>query len=183
MSQPEKASLYLLRGLRGRCPACGEGRLFRAFTKVVDRCPQCGEALYHHRADDFPAYLTIVIVGHIVVPLTLYVELAYTPSYGVHAMIWLPVILGLALGLLQPIKGTIVAMQWLMGMHVFAAAKLAREVSAPAVEDLADGGTVEASAQARLEQHTRLQRMQAAAPDQAGLAQGDLRARTAVGLA
>ena len=183
MSQPEKASLYLLRGLRGRCPACGEGRLFRAFTKVVDHCPHCGEALYHHRADDFPAYLTIVIVGHIVVPLTLYVELAYAPSYWVHAMIWLPVILGLALGLLQPIKGTIVAMQWSMGMHGFAAAKHAREASAPAVEDLADGGAVQPGTQARLEQHTRLQRMQAATPDQAGLAQGDLRARAAVGMA
>lgn len=183
MTQPEKASLYLLRGLRGRCPMCGEGRLFRAFTKVVDKCSVCGERYHHHRADDFPAYLTIVLVGHVIVPLTLYVELAYTPSYWVHAMIWLPVVLGLALGMLQPIKGTIVAMQWLMGMHGFAAAKLAREASAPAVEDLADGGGIQSGAQARLEQHTRLQRMQAATPDQAGLAQRDLGARAAVGMA
>lgn len=182
MGRPEKGSLFLLRGLRGRCPACGEGRLFRAFTKVVDTCAACGEPYHHHRADDFPAYLTIVLVGHIVVPMTLYVELAYTPDYWVHAMIWLPVVLGLALGMLQPIKGAIVAMQWLMGMHGFAAAKLAREASAPAVEDLADGGTVKPGAQAGLEQHTRLQRMQPATPDQTGLAQRDLGGRAAVGM-
>lgn len=183
MSRPETASLPLLRGLRGRCPACGEGRLFRAFAKVVEHCPHCGEALHHHRADDFPAYLTIVLVGHIVVPLTLYVEVAYAPSYWTHALIWGPVVLGLALGLLQPIKGAIVALQWLMGMHGFGAAKLVREASAPAVEDLADGGAVQAGAQAGLEQHTRLQGMKAAAPDQAGLAHRDLGARTAVGMA
>jgi uncharacterized protein (DUF983 family) len=183
MTQSEKPSLHLLRGLGGRCPACGAGRLFRSFTKVVERCPHCGEALHHHRADDFPAYLTIVIVGHVVVPLTLYVELAWAPSYWVHALIWTPVVLGLALGLLQPIKGAIVAMQWLTGMHGFAAARQAREASAPAVEDLADGGAVQSGAQARLEQHARLQRMQAAAPDEAGLAQRDLGARAAVGLA
>ena len=183
MSQPEKASLYLLRGLRGRCPACGTGRLFRAFAKVADRCPRCGEALHHHRADDFPAYLTIVLVGHIVVPLTLYVELAWAPSYWAHALIWGPVVIGLALGMLQPIKGAIVALQWLMGMHGFAAAKEARETSAPTVEDRADGGAIQPGAQARLEQHARLQRMQTAAPDQAGLAQRDLRARAAVGMA
>ena len=126
MSQPEKASLYLLRGLRGRCPACGEGRLFRAFTKVVDRCPQCGEALYHHRADDFPAYLTIFLVGHLVVPIAMYVEIAYQPSYWLHTILWAPLVILLSIGLLQPIKGMIVALQWHMGMHGFAAAKQER---------------------------------------------------------
>ncbi len=56
--------LYLLTRHAGRCPACGEGRLFRAFVKVADRCNACGEDLHHHRADDFPAYLTIFMVGH-----------------------------------------------------------------------------------------------------------------------
>ena len=58
----------MLRGLRGRCPNCGEGRMFRAFLKVADHCPACGEALHHQRADDAPAYFVIMIVGHIVVP-------------------------------------------------------------------------------------------------------------------
>ena len=118
--------LALKRGFFGRCPACGEGHLFRAFVKVVDHCDTCGEVFRHHRADDFPAYLVIVLVGHIVVPLVMWVEIAYSPSYWVHAALWGPLILALALGLLQPIKGAIVALQWQAGMHGFAEGKLAR---------------------------------------------------------
>ena len=104
--------------------------MFRAFLKVADRCEVCGEELHHQRADDFPAYLVIVLVGHLVVPLTLYVELAWAPPYWLHAAIWLPLVLILSLGLLQPIKGMVVALQWHAGMHGFAGAKR----SAPAVE-------------------------------------------------
>jgi uncharacterized protein (DUF983 family) len=121
-----KGGLYLLRGMLGRCPACGEGKLFRAFVKVADRCPACGEDLHHHRADDFPAYLTIFLVGHLVVPLAMYVEIAYQPSYWFHTAVWAPLVIVLSIGLLQPIKGMIVALQWHMGMHGFAAAKQAR---------------------------------------------------------
>jgi len=126
MEKIDKGSLYLLRGLRGRCPACGQGRLFRAFVKVADRCDNCGEPLHHHRADDFPAYLTIVLVGHLIVPLAMYVEVTFAPSYWLHALLWGPLVIGLALGMLQPIKGLIVALQWHMGMHGFAVAKQAR---------------------------------------------------------
>jgi uncharacterized protein (DUF983 family) len=121
-----KGGVYLLRGLRGRCPACGEGKLFRAFVKVADRCDACGEDLHHHRADDFPAYLTIFLVGHLVVPIAMYVEIAYQPSYWLHAALWAPLVIGLSVGLLQPIKGMIVALQWHMGMHGFAEAKQTR---------------------------------------------------------
>ena len=58
----------LKRGFRCRCPRCGEGKLFRAFLKVDDHCSVCGLDFTPHRADDLPAYLVIVIVGHIVVP-------------------------------------------------------------------------------------------------------------------
>ena len=105
--------------LRGRCPACGQGKLFRALLKVNDHCPACGEELHHHRADDAPAYFNIVIVGHIVVPLVLAVETAFAPPYWVHAALWLPLTLGLAFGLMHPIKGAIVAWQWAMRMHGF----------------------------------------------------------------
>ncbi|MBN9085792.1 MAG: DUF983 domain-containing protein [Reyranella sp.] len=118
--------LALKRGFLGRCPACGEGHLFRAFVKVADHCECCGEVFRHHRADDFPAYLVIVLVGHVVVPLVMWVEIAYSPSYWLHAALWGPLILAMALGLLQPIKGAVVALQWQTGMHGFAAAKLAR---------------------------------------------------------
>ena len=72
----------LWNGLRGRCPNCGKGRMFRAFLKVADQCDVCGEELHHQRADDFPAYLVIIIVGHLVVPLILNVEMAYQPPTG-----------------------------------------------------------------------------------------------------
>jgi uncharacterized protein (DUF983 family) len=107
------------RGLRGCCPNCGRGKMFRAFLKVADRCPSCDEALYHHRADDAPAYFVILIVGHVVVPLALVVEVAYSPPYWVHAMLWLPLTIGLAIGLLQPVKGAIVGWQWANYMHGF----------------------------------------------------------------
>jgi uncharacterized protein (DUF983 family) len=127
MAKPAKITdTWFIRGLRSRCPACGEGHLFRAFMKVADHCEKCGEPFRYHRADDFPAYLVIVLVGHLVLPLVLYVETAFSPPYWVHALLWLPLVMGLALGLLQPIKGLIVAMQWHMGMHGFAASKLAR---------------------------------------------------------
>src|SRR5215468_5397248 len=107
------------RGFRSRCPHCGRGHLFRAFLKVVDHCEVCGEPFYHHRADDAPAYFVILIVGHIVVPLALMVEVAFRPSYLIHLALWLPLTLGLALGLLQPIKGAIVGWQWAHYMHGF----------------------------------------------------------------
>jgi uncharacterized protein (DUF983 family) len=112
-----------LRGFFGRCPACGEGKMFRKFLKVNDSCPQCGEELHHHRADDFPAYLVIVIVGHILVPIILAVETEFAPAYWIHALLWGPAVLGMTLGLIQPVKGAVVAMQWFLGMHGFEESK------------------------------------------------------------
>lgn len=111
--------LAMRRGFMGRCPNCGEGKLFRAFLKVADRCTVCGEDFHHQRADDAPAYFNIVIVGHIVVPLALAVETAFSPPYWVHFVLWLPLILGLSFGLMQPIKGAIVGWQWANRMHGF----------------------------------------------------------------
>ena len=116
----------LVRGLKSRCPYCGRGRLFRAFLKVSEHCGECGEELHHHRADDLPAYCVIFIVGHIMGPLILAVEMAFAPSYGIHLALWLPIGLGLTLGLLQPVKGFIVALQWRMGMDGFEGAKQAK---------------------------------------------------------
>ena len=121
----------LVRGLRGRCPCCGKGRLFRAFLKVDDQCRECGEELHHHRADDFPAYCVIFIVGHVIGPLVLAVELAFAPPTWVHLALWIPVTLGMALGLLQPVKGFVVALQWRLGMHGFEHAKQARAIVRP----------------------------------------------------
>ncbi|MBS0470495.1 MAG: DUF983 domain-containing protein [Proteobacteria bacterium] len=119
-----------MRGLLGRCPKCGEGRLFRAFLKVADSCPACGEEMHHHRADDFPAYLVIVIVGHVICAGALGVEAAFSPALWVHAVLWGPATLGMALGLIQPVKGAVVGFQWQHGMEGFAPAKRARELAA-----------------------------------------------------
>ena len=109
----------MARGFRGRCPACGEGKLFRAFLKPVAACDRCGEDLSHQRADDAPPYFTIVIVGHIIVPLMTAVFLATELSTLAHLAIWLPLTLVLSLGLLQPIKGALIGLQWALYMHGF----------------------------------------------------------------
>jgi uncharacterized protein (DUF983 family) len=119
-ARPERSLLRaMLRGLRCRCPNCGEGRLFRAYLKVVDRCPVCHEELFHQRADDAPPYFVILITGHIVVPLALLMEAELSPPYWVHAAIWGPLTLALVLGLLGPVKGAIVGWQWANRMHGF----------------------------------------------------------------
>lgn len=116
---PRRLWPAFLNGVRARCPACGKGRLFRAFLKVADRCPACREDLHHHRADDMPAYIVISIVGHIVVPAAFAVETAFRPDYAVHLLLWVPLVLVLSLALLQPVKGAIVAAQWALRMHGF----------------------------------------------------------------
>jgi uncharacterized protein (DUF983 family) len=119
--KPPRRDLWsaMLRGLRGRCPNCGEGKLFRVYLKTHDHCSMCGQDFHHHRADDLPAYLVIVIVGHILVPGVLAVERNFAPSYLLHLAVWLPLTFGMSLALLQPVKGSIVGLQWAFRMHGF----------------------------------------------------------------
>jgi uncharacterized protein (DUF983 family) len=93
--------------------------MFWHYLKVADRCPRCGEELHHHRADDAPPYFTIVIVDHVVVSLVLAVEIAYHPPLWVHAALWLPLTVALALLILPPVKGALVGLQWALRMHGF----------------------------------------------------------------
>ena len=106
-------------GFRGRCPHCGEGKLFRAFVKPVDHCAVCGEDYTHQRADDFPAYITITIVGHIVLGGFLAVETLFILSNWVHLAIWVPLTIIMSIALLQPVKGAIIGLQWANYMHGF----------------------------------------------------------------
>ncbi|HKH02043.1 MAG TPA: DUF983 domain-containing protein [Bradyrhizobium sp.] len=117
----EKRDLWTAfkRGLRGRCPRCGEGKLFRAFLKVDDHCAVCALDVTPHRADDLPAYLVIIIVGHVVVPLALMIETNYSPPVAWQLAIYLPVTLVASLLLLQPVKGAVVGVQWALRMHGF----------------------------------------------------------------
>lgn len=107
------------RGLRCKCPNCGDGKLFSSFVKVSDTCPSCDQELHHHRADDFPPYLVIFIVGHIIITGVMLVEARYELSSWAHLMIWVPLTIILSLILLQPLKGAVVGMQWATRMHGF----------------------------------------------------------------
>ena len=109
----------MLRGVRGACPNCGRGHLFKGFLKVADACDACGEELHHHRADDAPPYFTMFIVGHIVVPLVLVVEKLWAPPLAVHFVLWTAVTLGLTFALMPAVKGAIVGLQWALKMHGF----------------------------------------------------------------
>jgi uncharacterized protein (DUF983 family) len=117
------------RGFTMRCPNCGSGHLFGRFLKVADHCGVCGEDYAPQRADDLPAYLVIVVVGHLVVPALLAIEIAYSPPPWLQLLIWLPVTLFSALALLQPTKGAVIALQWHMDMGEFELTKRHRSAS------------------------------------------------------
>ncbi len=109
----------LFRGLACRCPACGQGRLYRAYLKPVDACASCGEELHHQRADDAPPYVVITIVAHVVIGGLLWLEVARQPPVWVHMAIWLPLTIVLSLALLPPVKGALIGLQWALRMHGF----------------------------------------------------------------
>lgn len=109
------------RGFLGRCPNCGDGRLFAGFARTFDACAVCGEELHHHRADDMPAYLVIFIVGHIVVGAYMGVDTLFPLTAFQHLAIWLPATALLSVALLQPLKGAVVGLQWAFRMHGFGA--------------------------------------------------------------
>lgn len=110
----------LLRGLAGRCPACGEGRLFARFLKPAQSCAHCGQAFDGHRADDFPSYIVILLLGHIIVPTMIEVNIAFAIPVMWQAAIWPTLALVMAIAMIQPVKGGVIAFQWARRMHGFA---------------------------------------------------------------
>ncbi|MFB9223195.1 DUF983 domain-containing protein [Paracoccus cavernae] len=109
----------LLRGARGRCPACGEGKLFSKYLKVNDSCPSCGEELHHQRADDGPAYLTILLVSHLGTPLLMAIFMMYRPSPMTLLLSFSIGAIVASLALLPVVKGGFVGVQWARRMHGF----------------------------------------------------------------
>lgn len=112
----------LLRGWRQRCPNCGAGPMFRGYLKVRDTCPVCGQELHHHRADDGPAYLTILIVGHLMAPLLLFSYTTWRPEPLVMIVAFTVGSVALSLYLLPRLKGALVGLQWANRMHGFGGA-------------------------------------------------------------
>ena len=119
VAPPRPLPRSILRGLRGRCPVCGTGAVFAGYLAVAPSCAVCGEELHHHRADDLPPYLTILIVGHVVVSGLLVSERLFRPEIWVQMAIWLPTTALLALLLIRPIKGGVIGLQWALRMHGF----------------------------------------------------------------
>jgi len=104
----------LLRGARGRCPRCGQGPLLHHYLKIVERCPVCAEVFGHYRTDDAAPWLTILVVGHISVPIIFLCERHFQPPLAFAFAIYLPLILGLTFALLPRCKGVMTAMLWAM---------------------------------------------------------------------
>jgi len=103
-------AVALGRGLLGRCPVCGKGRIFVGFLRVVDECSECHAPLGLARADDAPPYFTILIVGHIVIPAMLIMQKTMDPSTWLLSAIFLPLTVLLSVGLIRPIKGATVGL-------------------------------------------------------------------------
>ena len=99
-------------GLKGRCPRCGEGRLFAGFLRVDERCANCRLDYSFADAGDGPAVFVILIIGFIVVGLALWTEVSLNPPLWVHFLLWIPLTLILSLASLRLIKGVLLTLQY-----------------------------------------------------------------------
>ena len=116
MSPPAPSRLAAMkRGFSHRCPACGEGPLYRKYLKVMGECPSCGHALGEYRADDGPAYFTILLVGHLVIAPMLFVQWIWKASVWVVLPLTLVPLAVITLLLLPRVKGTLVGLLYSLG--------------------------------------------------------------------
>lgn len=99
-------------GLRGRCPRCGEGRLFSGFLTVAERCGVCGLDYDFADAGDGPAVFVILIMGFVVVGLALWFELTFAPPLWLHLILWIPLAIVLCLIPLRLLKGVLITLQY-----------------------------------------------------------------------
>lgn len=109
----------LLRGLRCKCPACGEASMMQSYLRVRDTCPACGEDLSHQRADDGPAYLTMLVTLKTVTPLMVASMFMWDLHPAVLFGLFSALLVALSMFLLPRFKGMIVAFQWSRRMHGF----------------------------------------------------------------
>lgn len=119
MREQRSVGKAILHGLACRCPSCGKGKLYSRYLKINETCSECGEKLGSARADDFPPYIAIFIVGHLLVGYMLHAEMAgpVDPMFYVWTMIPLAIILPLVM--LPSIKGAVVGLQWANFMYGF----------------------------------------------------------------
>ena len=116
---PKSAFQAAVRGIRSHCPSCGEGRMFPELLKPIADCQICGQDWTPQQADDFPAYVAIILTGHIMAPVIIYMVSETNFSMWTNLAIIIFLALILIGALLQPAKGAIIALQWWMGLHGF----------------------------------------------------------------
>ena len=99
-------------GLAGRCPRCGEGHLFKGFLSVAPACDNCGLDFSFADTGDGPAVFVTLFAGFLVLGMALWVEISYEPPMWVHLLIFAPMTVIVCLGILRPLKGLLVSMQY-----------------------------------------------------------------------
>ena len=102
----------LASGALGRCPACGRGKLFSGYLALAPRCEVCGLDYDFADAGDGPAVFVVLVSGFIIVGAALFVEIAYSPPYWVHALLWGTLAIALPLLLLRSFKGVLIGLQY-----------------------------------------------------------------------
>jgi uncharacterized protein (DUF983 family) len=117
--RPRAVGRAMLNGFFNRCPACGEPGLFVEFLKTEQQCTACGTEFHHHRADDLPAYLVVLVLGHIMVGLVMLLQEATSLGIWQQLSIIAPISILFAILLLRPTKGAVVGLQWALYMHGF----------------------------------------------------------------
>jgi uncharacterized protein (DUF983 family) len=115
MRQDVSLKIAARNALLGRCPCCGQGKLYRAYLKQVDACSACGERFGHIRADDAAPWLTLILVGHIFVPVMLVFVAMSTLSTWTLAVLWSAILAGLCLAILPRAKALFIALLWQTG--------------------------------------------------------------------
>eukprot|EP01030_Chromulinospumella_sphaerica_P023226 gene23226-23244_t len=105
-------ALGIKRGLKHHCPNCGEGELFGRYLKVEPECAACGHDLSQYRADDGPAYLTILLVGHLLVAPAFFFPIMWETSPWIIVPAALLALTGAVLALLPRIKGGFIGLLW-----------------------------------------------------------------------
>jgi uncharacterized protein (DUF983 family) len=112
MNHQEQAASPYLAGLMCHCPRCGKGKLFSGFLTLAPKCERCGLDYSFADAGDGPAVFVVLLAGLVVATAAVLVEFTWRPPYWLHAILWIPAILVISLGLLRPLKGLLIAVQY-----------------------------------------------------------------------
>lgn len=101
-----------LRGIAGRCPRCGKGRIFSGFLTVAPACEACGLDYGFADSADGPAVFVIFLAGFVVAGAALVTEFTWAPPFWLHALLWAPLTVLLCVAPLRPLKGLMIALQF-----------------------------------------------------------------------